>query len=81
MTGYFELTRDATAGVGELTASWEGARDRLVAFARARGLPLWLTEVDYPSVDGGAVWPWDYTRKGAVNVGKVQVRNLVNRSV
>ena len=27
-----------------------------------------LTEVGYPSVDGGAVWPWDYTRGGAVDV-------------
>lgn len=68
VTGYFELTRDAAAGVGELTVAWDRARERLVAFARARGLPLWLTEVGYPSVDGGAVWPWDYTRKGAVDL-------------
>ena len=68
VTGYFELTRDHAAEVDALAAGWKSARDALLAFAAARGQPLWLTEVGYPSVDGGAVWPWDYTRGGAVDV-------------
>jgi len=68
VTGYFELARDRAASVDALTAGWVTARDALLAYAAARGQPLWLTEVGYPSVDGGAVWPWDYTRGGAVDV-------------
>ena len=68
VTGYFELTGDRAAGVDALAAGWVAPRDALLAFAAARGLPLWLTEVGYPSVDGGAVAPWDYTRGGPVDV-------------
>ena len=68
VTGYFELARDRAASVEDLVAGWTSARDALLAFAAERGLPLWLTEVGYPSVDGGAVWPWDYTRRAAVDV-------------
>lgn len=68
VTGYFELTGDHAAEVDALAEGWARPRDALLAFAAARGKPLWLTEVGYPSVDGGAVWPWDYTRAGAVDV-------------
>jgi hypothetical protein len=68
VTGYFELTGDRAASVEALAAAWARARDELVAYADGRGQPLWLTEVGYPSVDGGAVRPWDYTRRGALDV-------------
>ncbi len=68
VTGYFELSRDHAASVDALVAGWGPARDALLAFAAARKQPLWLTEVGYPSVDGGAVTPWDYTRRGPVDV-------------
>jgi hypothetical protein len=61
ISGYFELTDDRDAGVVPLTRAWIAARKRLVAFARARGKPLWLTEVGYTSRDGAATRPWDYT--------------------
>ncbi len=68
VTGYFELTRDHDASVAALTAAWAKPRAALLAAAKKHGLPLWLTEVGYPSVDGGAATPWDYTRDAKVDV-------------
>ena len=68
VTGYFELTRDRAASEDVMTRAWVKARDALRAYADARGQPLWLTEVGYPSVDGGAVRPWDYTAAGTVDL-------------
>jgi hypothetical protein len=65
VTGYFELTRDREASQEALTRAWASHRDALVAFAARQGKPLVLTEVGYPSVDGGAVVPWDYAREAA----------------
>lgn len=64
VTGYFELTRDDDATTKALTDAWAAPRDALLAFADGLGKPLVLTEVGYPSVDGGAVRPWDYGRDG-----------------
>lgn len=68
VTGYFELTTRSDAGVDALTAAWAGPRAALVEAARARGLPLWLTEVGYVSRDGAATRPWDYTRGTALDL-------------
>lgn len=68
VTGYFELTRDRDASVDELARAWARPRAALLAAARARGLPLWLTEVGYPSLDGAATAPWDYTRAAPVDL-------------
>lgn len=77
VTGYFELAKDPGRASGreraqprleELVPAWQRARDELVAFAAARGKPLWLTEVGYASVDGAAARPWDYGMDGPVDV-------------
>jgi pyruvate/2-oxoacid:ferredoxin oxidoreductase beta subunit len=41
---------------------------QLTKFAAAQRLPLILTEVGYPSRDGAAMAPWDYTRDGEVDL-------------
>jgi len=68
VTGYFELSRNANAGVAELSAAWRRARAALLAFAAKHKKPLWITEVGYPSVDGAATQPWNYARPGKVDV-------------
>jgi hypothetical protein len=81
VTGYFELApapgRDPGRQPGRapdqprpeaLVQAWQRVRDDLVAFAAARGKPLWLTEVGYASVDGAAARPWDYGLDGPVDV-------------
>lgn len=61
VTGYFQLTPDHDASIDDLAAAWSKPRAALLAAAAAHGLPLWLTEVGYPSVDGAATRAWDYT--------------------
>jgi hypothetical protein len=68
VTGYFELTQDLDASEAALAEAWASERDALLAYAKDQGKPLVITELGYPSVDGGAVTPWDYTRKGDVDL-------------
>jgi len=68
VTGYFELTTDRAASEDELTRAWTEPRDALLAFANKAGKPLVLTEVGYPSKDGGAARPWDYTASAKVDL-------------
>lgn len=68
VTGYFELTRDRDPDVDALARAWQDVRARLVAFARSRGKPLWITEIGYVSVDGATARPWDYQLRGPVDL-------------
>lgn len=68
VTGYFELSKRNDASESELTRAWQAARTKLLAFARRHGKPLWITEVGYPSQDGAATQPWNYTRTAKVDV-------------
>lgn len=68
LTAYWELTRDLDASAEALAAAWAGPRADVEAWARATGRRVVFTEVGYPSLDGGAAWPWDETRKARVDV-------------
>lgn len=61
VTGYNELARSDDAAEEELAAAWVPVQARLRAFAARAAKPLMLTEVGYPSQDGAARRPWDYT--------------------
>lgn len=64
ISGYFELTRDSEATVEDLRSSWRSERDTILAWRREIGKPMIFTEVGYPAIDGGAVYPWNYTIAG-----------------
>lgn len=68
MTGYWELTKDNDATVTDLLRAWLPIRADVEGFARRVGRPIVLTEVGYPSLDGGAAWPWDETRQAPVDL-------------
>lgn len=70
LSSYYELTGDLDATQDELNASWIVWRDRVLAWRleTAPDRPLILTEVGYPSLDGGAVYPWDYTLESRVDL-------------
>jgi hypothetical protein len=68
VTGYFELTQDRAASEATLTAAWAPIRAGLEAHAATLGKPLWLTELGYPSRDGAATRPWDYTSSGPIDL-------------
>ncbi|HKE16121.1 MAG TPA: hypothetical protein VKB80_14695 [Kofleriaceae bacterium] len=68
VSAYFELARGGEASEAELVAAWRRAAARLRAFAREKRVSLWLTEVGYPSRDGAAAHPWDYTATGPIDL-------------
>lgn len=63
LTGYYRLAKSHEATEATMLASWQRHRDRIVTWSRRLGRPVLFTEVGYPSVDGGSVYPWDYTRR------------------
>lgn len=68
LTAYFELTRSNEAEVRELLLSWMGIKALLAEFSTRIGKNLVITEVGYPSLDGAVVYPWDETRKTAIDL-------------
>jgi hypothetical protein len=68
VNGYYEVAKPGGASVEAMTREWGRIRARLEDFARRVGKPLLITEVGYPSVRGGARWPWHYGRQAEVDV-------------
>lgn len=68
VTAYFELTRSNEAEVRELMLAWMGIKAVLAEFSAHAGKKLVITEIGYPSLDGAAVYPWDETRKTAIDL-------------
>lgn len=69
LTAYWEVgAANLDASEFALGWAWRGPKAQVVAFARRLGRSLVLTEVGYPSLDGGACWPWDETRQAAVDL-------------
>lgn len=70
LTGYYRLadTTELDPSLERLVRSWRAIRDRLVRFRAAVGRPLIITELGYPSLDGSAHSPWDYTAGRAVDL-------------
>ncbi len=68
LTGYYRLTESTDPSQTELDAAWRAVRVRLVKWQRQVGKPLVFTELGYPSIDGAARSPWDYTGERALDV-------------
>ena len=68
LTGYWELTKDLQATTATLAAAWTPVLKDLETWSLAIQRPLVMTEVGYPSLDGGAAWPWDETRGTTVDL-------------
>jgi len=66
LSAYYELTTSKSPSLPELIRSWKGVRHEILRWRKDAGLtevPILFTEVGYPSIDGGASKPWDYTQK------------------
>jgi hypothetical protein len=70
VNGYFEVARRHGSSLTAMRAEWLAIRERLVAFAIRMGKPLVFTEIGYPSVEGGATFPWHYTRVAPLDLGE-----------
>jgi hypothetical protein len=63
LTAYYRLSSSRSATEAQMRATWNGIRAKLVRWSQRVGRRLVFTEVGYPSLDGGAVDPWDYTQR------------------
>jgi hypothetical protein len=68
LTGYWELTRDMDASTSDLRFAWLPVKRTLLEWRRRIDRPFVFTEIGYPSLDGGAAWPWNETRKAEVDI-------------
>ncbi|MBK8013500.1 MAG: hypothetical protein IPK13_19360 [Deltaproteobacteria bacterium] len=69
LTAYWEVGgANLDASEAALAWAWRGPKAQIVAFGRRLGRGIVLTEVGYPSLDGGACWPWDETRQAPVDL-------------
>jgi hypothetical protein len=68
VTGYFEVAKHQQATEAEMRAAWQPIVTDLGAFSRALGRSIEISEIGYPSLDGGAMWPWDETRSAPVDL-------------
>ena len=68
ITGYFELTQDSAASTESMVGAWKQVIAELEAFSAGLKRPLVISEIGYPSIDGGARWPWDQSRKAPVDL-------------
>ena len=63
ISGYWDLTAgaaDDTPTDAELAARWREIREDLAAFAEAKGKPILVTEVGWPSLPWALRDPWNY---------------------
>jgi len=70
VSSYFEIAESKDPTLEELIEGWEPFVEDLKSWhARtAKGKPMIFAEVGYPSVDGAAEHPWDYTQPDPVDV-------------
>lgn len=68
LTGYWELTRDPDASEQALLRAWAPIQAEVRAWASELKRPLVITELGYPSLDGGAMFPWDETREAKLDL-------------
>lgn len=69
-TTYHPVASDTSPSVEALIARWLPLRNAITAWQRSIDVPLIFTEVGYPSIDGAAMHPWDYTADGAIDLGE-----------
>ncbi len=60
MTAYHSLTTKNDPSVEELANGWRPIRDKLLELQRDLEIPIFFTEVGYPSQDGANKDPWNY---------------------
>ncbi len=68
ISAYFELSTDRNASAKSLERAWSKLRWMILDWLSDIGKPLVFTELGYPSLDGGAVYPWNYEQGTALDL-------------
>jgi len=65
VTAYYEVSKKKTPSLGELKQSWGYIQKELLRWKQMHpDKKLVFTEIGYPSVDGTAIYPWNYYLEG-----------------
>ncbi|MEE2789205.1 MAG: hypothetical protein VX589_17850 [Myxococcota bacterium] len=70
VTGYYRLTMSYTPKLDALISAWQKIRVSLLDWRLRKQRPLIFTELGYPSIDGAARSPWDYTTGRALDLNE-----------
>lgn len=70
INAYFGLTPKNDPNMEELLESWKPARARILKAYQEYGLPVMITEIGYPSVDGANRRPWHFSSSAPVDVNE-----------
>ncbi|MGQ9628765.1 MAG: glycoside hydrolase family 113 [bacterium] len=65
---YFNLTDKENPTVEELVSAWRKWEGNLESWQRDAGKPILFTEIGYRSISGANREPWDWSKKGKVNL-------------
>jgi hypothetical protein len=68
VSAYFELAKTNDADVDALRRGLEAPTAALARFSALLGRRLVFTEFGFPSLDGGAMFPWDQTRRAPLDL-------------
>ncbi|MFO1519359.1 MAG: hypothetical protein U1F57_06840 [bacterium] len=69
LTAYYELTKKKQPTLAELRQKWRQIKGELLEWKKKYpDKKMIFTEIGYPSIDGGAQYPWNYFLEGAVDV-------------
>ncbi|HJZ12312.1 MAG TPA: hypothetical protein VJ521_09185 [Acidobacteriota bacterium] len=68
LSTYFGLTRKDNPTLEEVRHAWDQPKKRIEEAYREYHKPMLLTEIGYPSVNGGNRDPWNYFATGKVDV-------------
>ncbi|MEL6187846.1 MAG: hypothetical protein AAFU79_24755, partial [Myxococcota bacterium] len=68
VTAYFEVGPVRGAKLPALMEAWKAPHQQLLGFRTSLGRPLVVTEIGYPSLEGGLRWPWNETRRARADL-------------
>lgn len=73
MNAYFQLAEDGRVAARRIEEVWQPIVQEVDAWAAGLGKPLVIAEIGYPSRDGAATDPWDYTVEAPADPGEQAV--------
>jgi glycosyl hydrolase family 113 len=68
LNGYYEMTASNTPTMDEILKRWWDISNEISNWQETHKKGLIITEIGYPSEDGGCAKPWDYTRDAPVDL-------------
>ena len=68
MTTYYQIANGTSDTIEQMVGGWTSHKKAIVEWSQQIKRPVVFTEVGYPSIDGGAKFPWDYTQSTPIDL-------------